>query len=363
MTPGHCSPNVPHLMEDNRIPLSYRGGSRIDAFRDAPGPIRGPEDWVGSVWKLPSEFARGNQRQDWGLSHLPDGTLLRDAITDDPAGWLGEPLANALDATPGVLIKLLDAGERLPVHFHPSRDFARRHLDAPFGKTEAWIILDAEPGASAWVGFNQDVPSEVVRDWIRRQDVEAMLAAMNRRDVAAGDAIFVPAGVPHAFGPGILLCELQEPTSFSIHMEHQRFGMDESVATLGLGWEVALEALAREAMAEEASNLWTTPWGARHAPGGRIEHLLPREALAYFDALRLEVRGELELGPPSFGVLVVLQGSGELHTVATDRDVTGGQTWVIPHGAGPTRLVGDLNALLCLPPLPEAPTNNPRSAE
>jgi mannose-6-phosphate isomerase len=350
MTSGDRSAALPQLMHDNRVALSYEGGARIDAFRSEPGPVRGPEDWVGSVWELPPQFARGDQRDDWGLSRLPDGTLLRDAIAADPDGWLGAPLAAAHDGTPGVLVKLLDAGERLPVHFHPSRPFAERHLDSRYGKTEGWAILEAAPGASVWLGFREEVPRATLREWIATQDAEAMLAAMNRRDVVAGDAIYVPAGVPHAFGPGILLCELQEPTSFSIHMEHERFGMSEHVATLGVGWEAALDALDGRAMADDVGELWSASWEARSGPGGRAEHVFPRAALPFFDAQRLTVNGELELGPASFAVLVVLRGSGLLRGAHGDREVSGGETWAIPHGAGAVRLDGEVEALLCLPP-------------
>jgi mannose-6-phosphate isomerase len=341
---------VPQLMRDNRVPLSYLGGERIDGFRAEPGSVRGPEDWVGSVWELPPQFARGEAEVTWGLSTLADGRVLRDAIAADPETWLGSELAQTTGATPGVLVKLLDAGERLPVHFHPGRSFAARHLGSAYGKTEGWVILDAAAGASAWLGFREEVEASQVRDWIERQDAEAMLAAMNRRDVVAGDAIYVPAGVPHAFGPGILLCELQEPTSFSIHLEHRRFGMDDNVATLGLGWEQALEGLELGSMTAAVDDLWSASRPARCGPGGCASHLFPERGTQFFDALRVEVAGELDLAPAAFAVVVVLAGSGVLGVAAGSREVAAGETWVIPYGAGGATLAGEVNALLCMPP-------------
>ena len=278
---------LPDQLADNRVTLSYEGGARIDAFRSGRGPVPGPEDWVASVWELPPQFARGDTRDDWGLSRLSDGRLLRDAIAADSSSWLGEELAATTGGTPGVLVKLLDAGERLPVHFHPPRAFAQEHLGAAYGKTEGWVIIDAAEDAPVWLGFRQDVSHSMMRDWVADQDAEAMLAAMHRYDVRAGDAIYVPAGVPHAFGPGILLCELQEPTSFSIHLEHHRFGMDDDVATLGLGWELALGALQRDALEPDAYGLRSATWTARSAPGGQADHLFPRASLPYFDVQRL----------------------------------------------------------------------------
>ena len=68
-----------------------------------------------------------------------------------------------------------------------------------------------------------------------------MLAAMNRFAVEPGDVVYVPAGLPHAIGPGVMLTELQEPTSFSVLAEHVTFGLDDDQATLGLGWDVAID--------------------------------------------------------------------------------------------------------------------------
>ena len=66
-----------------------------------------------------------------------------------------------------------------------------------------------------------------------------MLAAMNVVTAQAGQVVFVPAGLPHTIGPGVMLTELQEPTSFSVLAEHAAFGVSEDVATLGLGWDLA----------------------------------------------------------------------------------------------------------------------------
>src|ERR671938_667154 len=79
--------------------------------------------------------------------------LPRDAIAAAPEDYLGPEHVARWGADPGLLVKLIDAGQRLPVHFHPGRAFAAEALGASHGKTEAWIIVDAEPGASVHAGF------------------------------------------------------------------------------------------------------------------------------------------------------------------------------------------------------------------
>ena len=120
----------------------------------------------------------------------------------------------------GVLAKLLDTAERLPVHVHPGRAFAREAFGSKFGKTEAWIVLDTRGDeAEVWVGLREAVETERYREWIADQDVDALLRSLNRISVRAGDVVYVPAGVPHAIGAGALIAELQEPTDFSFLCE------------------------------------------------------------------------------------------------------------------------------------------------
>ena len=179
---------------------------------------------------------------------MPDGGLVRDALATDPEGWLGPAHAARFGASPALLVKLLDAGERLPVHHHPDRPFAHEHLGLDFGKTEAWIVLAAKDGAEVALGWREDVDADTLRGWVDAQDHDALVGALNPVPVRAGDALFVPSGVPHVIGEGLLIAELQEPTDLSIMLEWDGFGIDdERAATLGLGWDVALASVERTA--------------------------------------------------------------------------------------------------------------------
>jgi mannose-6-phosphate isomerase len=318
----------PLLLPPNQFHRFYRGGARIDALRGVPeGEDGRPEDWVGST-------ATSWGSDDEGLSRLEDGTVLRDAIAADPEAFLGAEHVARWGADPALLVKLLDAGERLPVHYHPGRPFAREHLGIPFGKTEAWLILEAEPGAAVHVGLREPVELATVRGWVDEQDPEAMLAALHRVPVAAGDAVLVPAGTLHAIGGGILLLELQEPTDLSVLVEWKRFGVDHGPEHLELGWDAALASLDREPIDPAALSV----------PG---EGLLPAEADPYFRAQRVGGGDELE---PSFSILLVTAGEGELDGLPLAR----GATVLVPHAAGTTTLSGSLEAIRCLPPDPAA---------
>ena len=340
----------PVLLPPNPVDRFYRGGARIARFRGVDGwGEMAPEEWIGSVTPVAGEAERGK-------GFLPDGTLVAEAIGKDPEGWLGAEHAQGFGADPGLLVKLLDSGERLPVHWHPDREFARARLHSCYGKTEAWIIVEADPGAVVHLGWRRDVSLGDLAAWQTSQDIEAMLDAMHRLPVRAGETVFVPAGTPHAIGEGILMVELQEPTDLSVLLEWKGFTDDPSgVGDLGLGYDAAL-ASARTAGVghRELSGLRGGRGEVRHA----TEALFPPEADAFFRAER--VRGGALL-PAGFSILVVVEGQGAVRGDGQGPGVTQGRTGgevelrrgetaVVPHAAGNLRIDGEIEVLRCLPP-------------
>jgi mannose-6-phosphate isomerase len=313
MEPIVLAPNLPETF--------YAGSGRLARFRAADVPNR-PEEWLASTTR---RFGQG----DSGLTRLPDGPTLLDAVTGDPMGWLGHR-----DPDTGVLVKLLDAGQRLPLHVHPDRDFARSHLASPYGKTEAWIVLDAAPDAQVNLGFRRDVAADELAGWVRDQDVAAMLAATNSIPIHAGDAVLCPAGTPHAIGAGVLLIELQEPTDFSIMLETEGFPIAPDDALLGLPLDAALQCVTRSAAPASLLREWSTA-----APGS----LLPAQADPFFRASRATA-GDLVRG---FAVLVVTEGAGMVSGQWGTTPVTRGTVLVLPFGAGPARIEGSASVVVC----------------
>jgi mannose-6-phosphate isomerase len=335
--PTRLPPNTPHRF--------YRGGERILAFRglDVPESFdeHRPEDWLASTTRL---FAEGGG----GVTVLADGMSLPDALAGDPDHWLGADHVARHGLEPGLLTKLLDAGERLPVHSHPDRAFAAAHLDCDHGKTEAWIVLDAEPGACVWLGFRDELPPEELAELVEAQD-ERLLAALNRIEVSPGDALLVPGGQPHAIGEGVFVLELQEPTDLSVMLEHRRFGLEEAHAFLGLTVPRALESVDRGPLGADGlaalRRRWVDVTGAGHA--------LPEQAAAFFRAEVLSATPDAPArGAAAFAVVVVVAGRGRL-TTGTDAprttEVTRGDVLLVPYGAGAVSLEGDVTAIRCMP--------------
>jgi mannose-6-phosphate isomerase len=340
----------PIKLEANQIHRFYRGGQAIAELRGVRHEDDfAPEDWVGSATAV---FGS----EGLGITLLDGGRTLREAIVADPEGFLGPRHAERFGAEAGLLVKLLDAGQRLPVHCHPDREFSRRHLDCPYGKTEAWVIVgvrSAEPAVH--LGFREDVDRATLDDWVGQQDTEAILDATHRLPVAVGDAVLVPAGLPHAIGEGVFLVELQEPTDLSVLLEWRGFDVDgERDGHLGLGFDIALGCVDRSGWGmRELDRLRGPRQNGRSRTG--VEVLFPPEADPFFRAERIRPRGTAPLRP-SFSILVVTAGSGTLRWGSERvRDVGRGDTVLIPYAAGHSELSGSVEAVRCLPPDPAAP--------
>jgi len=297
----------PARLQPTRVYRFYRGGALIDRLRGEPERDGDrPEDWLGSV--VPARNP-GRDEPFAGLSRLEEGALLRDAIEARREAW----------GTPNLLVKLLDPVERLPVHAHPDRTFAREHVGSDYGKTEAWLVVATREGpVDVWLGLRDDVDRERYRDWIDSQDTDALLGSLHPLSLEVGDIVYVPAGVPHAIGGGALIVELQEPTDFSIICEWKGFPISPEDAHLGIGWDEAIDALRLDAYEPSLG--------------------LPPEAREFFSVDdRAEPGGR-------FGVLLVLEGEGEL----AGEHVRPGDAFALPAACEPFEVRGDLHVIRCL---------------
>ena len=324
----------PILLPSNQPPARfYRGGQRISAFRrESQSAPNTPEDWIGSTTSV-----RGNAPT--GMTRLASGELLTEAVQNDPSSWLGAAHVQRYGVDTMLLVKLLDAGQRLPVHAHPDGRFAAHHISAAHGKAEAWFVLT--PGV-VYLGLTRDVSPEELRALVDTQDSTTLLSLMHQVVVNSGDSVFVPHGLLHAIGAGILLAEVQEPEDLSILLEWTGFDLDgENDGHLGLGFDLALTAV--ETRARSLADI-----EALVRRGVRDGSALPESADAFF---RLDLVTERSDFPAGFGIVIALTEPTRLTLAAgISRVLAGGSTTLIPYAAGPYRIDGD--ALVARPPRP-----------
>lgn len=316
----------------------YEGGDRIAAFRAAgPAASHTPEDWVGSTTSV-----RG--LAPVGQSRLADGTLLVDAIAASPESWLGQQHLDAFGVDTKLLVKLLDAGQRLPVHAHPHRDFAAEHLGAAHGKAEAWYMLEA---GTVYLGLRDGIDRAELLELVSTQQTERMLSLMHRIDVTAHDTVYVPPGLLHAIGEGLVLVEVQEPEDLSILLEWTGFDLDGTVdGHLGLGFDLALDAVESRGRSDAEIRALV------HHAAADGPTLVPQSA-EYF---RLDAVASPITLDAGFAILVALEGGATVTTGAgASLSLETGATVLVPFAAGALTFDGGGQVLVARPPLPAPP--------
>jgi mannose-6-phosphate isomerase len=305
----------------------YEGGALTRAFRGLP---ERPDDWWSEDW-VGSCICAGNP----GPDGLPQGLS-----TVDLPGAGSVTLKSLAEACPDemgradVLVKLLSPAGPVPLHAHPTRAWARRHLGSPYGKTEAWILLDT-PGdgrepAYAGIGFRPGTTREWFADAVRRRDRAALRGTLHRTEVHPGEVYVAHAGVPHYLGPRLSFIEVQEPSDHIVIPETS--GEDDAGATMGLGWDLALDmidygtadAVATLARARQQPRVLRTSHGSREV------RLLDDDVTAFFDATAVEVADEIEVADGRFSIATVVSGDGWAEGDFGRQPIGRGQTYAWP---------------------------------
>ena len=166
--------------------------------------------WGGN--KLKSEYSKDTEisplAETWELSFhkdgktmLEDGRALCDVVTEED---LGEN-CKAFDFFP-VLVKFIDAQDKLSVQVHPSDEYALKHENS-LAKTEMWYIVDADEGAGIYLGFKQDITKE---QFVRAIEEKTLTDYLKFIPVKKGESYFIPSGTIHAICAGCLICEIQQ---------------------------------------------------------------------------------------------------------------------------------------------------------
>ncbi len=121
-----------------------------------------------------------------------------------------------------LLVKLIDANDRLSIQVHPDDAYAAQFGER--GKTEMWVILEAQPGAMLTCGLRAGATVETFAEAVAAGKTEAQLREV---PVRPGDVFFLPAGLVHAIGAGILLAEIQQNSDLTYRVyDYNRPGLD-----------------------------------------------------------------------------------------------------------------------------------------
>lgn len=297
------------------------GGRRLGEVLHKP---LGPEADYAESWEL-ADHRDGQSVVDSGTF---GGRTLADLVKAEGAALFGSRPLPCPEQFP-LLVKFLDAHERLSVQVHPNDAQAKSYLAGENGKTEAWVILDAAPGSQVYAGLKPHVDRRAFEAAIHDGAVEGCLYSYA---VRAGDCVFVPAGTVHAIGAGILLAEVQQASNltFRVH-DWGRVGPDGGARALHL--QEALECIdfERGPVPPVAPSLADCE---DHRNGQHIEVLVESPCFT----LRRHM-GSVPLSFPEadhFRVLIGLAGEGRLRCAQSGagdegpRFLRAGSTWLLP---------------------------------
>ena len=229
-----------------------------------------------------------------------------------------------------LLIKFLDASDRLSVQVHPDDALAKRHDPRELGKTEAWVILDATPEAKLWCGLQPDVTETDVRRSLADDTMEDVLHAV---PVTAGDCVFIPAGTVHAIGEGVLLAEVQQSSDLTFrYYDWGRVGADGQPRQLHIEDSIEATDFDRGPVEPVQPQLIDAS-----IAGQSREHLVSCE---FFQMTRRHAPAGFEF--PDDGelrVVMTMGGTGTLQADGIDDvPLTTGQTVLLPAVRGAVRI-------------------------
>jgi len=330
---------TPTMPAEPLPPLSFEpifksliwGGRRLGTVLNKPIPAEGR---VAESWEI------ADHRDDVSRvrSGRYAGTTLRDLVRDRADELFGA--SPRRDQFP-LLVKFLDANDVLSVQVHPDDEKGRRLADDN-GKTEAWVVVHAEPGSLIYAGLKPGVSRGDFAAALGTPGVESLL---HRFEAKAGDCVMIPAGTVHAIGAGIVLAEIQQMSdaTFRVH-DWGRVGPDGKPRALH-------PAEALESTDFDAGPVNPLTPRPEAVPGGTRERLARCD---YFALERLRLTGAARVGRDDrFTILLGLGGAADVVHGGERTRLGFGETLLLPAALGPCEVVpvgGEATVLTCVVP-------------
>ncbi len=321
----------PLLLEPELVARPW-GGRRLAHLAPVGGASVGP---IGEAWLAgPDSRVVGSAPAGARTAGARTaGARLADLAAEHGEAFVGRIPFARYGARVPLLAKLLDAAEPLSLQVHPDDGYALREEahTGHLGKTEAWYVLEAAPGASVLWGWEREVEVREVRDAIDAGRLEQLL---RRLPVQAGDVIVNQAGVVHAVGAGIMLYELQQASDLTYRLyDYDRRDEHGRARDLHLDKGLAVARLTPEATPEPPRTL-----GQGRVRLARTEAFtLERWAVGCEDAPREQV---WQVAPDSLEVWTVLEGAVRLTSTAGRWELRAHDTLLVPANAGTLRWQG-----------------------
>ncbi|MCR5498822.1 MAG: class I mannose-6-phosphate isomerase [Acetatifactor sp.] len=307
-------------------------------------PVLKENIWGGS--RLVSEFHYPQGETDkisgigecWGISAHPNGDC---EVAEGP--YQGMKLSELYAAhrelfgdlkSPvfPLLVKIIDAADKLSIQVHPNDEYAKEHENGSLGKTECWYVMDAPEGAELVIGHNAKTRQELI-DMVQAGRYEELI---RRVPVKKGDFAQIVPGTVHAITEGLLILETQQSSDVTYRVYDYGRLMDGKPRQLHVKQSIDVINVPDETGKE----------GLIHAQELSENEMHSLVDCAYYSVWKLNVSGEFETQQDQpFLLLSVIEGAGKLG----ERELKRGDHLILPCGFGKIRLSGQMECILSAP--------------
>jgi mannose-6-phosphate isomerase len=283
-------------------------------------------DRVGESWEI-------SCHQN-GMSIISNGPLrgvsLSEVIEKCGEDLLGTAIYHEDYHKFPLLIKFLDAADWLSVQVHPDDLYARHHENGGLGKTEMWYIIDAKPGAKLIYGIKKGTNRKLFQKGIEEGRLEEYLQEV---DVKPGDVLYIPAGLVHAVGEGILLLEIQQ-NSDTTYRVYDWNRVDANGRKRELHIKKALDVIDFN-----ASGNRKLPGLKIEGPGGQRTFYV---ACDYFAVEKLRVQGKMDvvMDGKRFQTLTCIEGCGTIEFEDGQEELKSGVSCLLPAALTKVSIMG-----------------------
>ena len=242
--------------------------------------------------------------------------------------YKGKTLREALSLIDGscefdLMFKIIDAADDLSIQVHPDDCFARAVEGHNLGKTEMWYIMDCKPGSKIGYGLNRDVTESDITEAIENGSLEKYI---NYIEPVPGKIYFIPAGMIHCLGGGVMVAELQQSSDITYRLyDYNRKDKYGNLRELHV--EKALSVLDKSVVKDE--------------PLDKVE-------CEFFSCVPVVCNESYtDSVSDKYGIVFIAEGSGRIISNGTCEEFSAGDTFVLPRNMGEYRIEGDCVFLKC----------------
>ncbi len=305
--------------------------------------------WGGrNLQKLGKILPEGIVAESWEISCHPDGisTVANGEYKDLPLPELikksgrqliGSALPDSdLEKFP-LLVKLIDANDKLSVQVHPEDQYAAVNENGELGKNEMWYIISAKPGAKLVYDIAPGITRSSFAKAVRENKIESCLKYI---EVFPGDFLNIPAGLVHAIGEGIVLAEIQQNSNTTYRVyDYNRTDKSGNKRPLHIGKALDVIAFGNAGRKEKYKGL-----SIKIAENCYKTYKIANK---YFCVELYSINGTVEENADGsrFCLYVFIEGEGTIEYHGGAEHVNQGQSVLIPAFMGSYHICGNLKAL------------------